>query len=136
MNTADYESANDVEYIFERDQVIILEFNILTSKDLTQSFLDGNPIDESNFWYNDVSRNGEVGEILRNVSLFGLANLDEETKGYLVKVSPIKIELPYTENAMVQGMLLSTKYRVPGAPDLLAIFDVSHNSFTVSAEKA
>ena len=52
MNTADYESANDVQYIFERDQVIILEFNILTSKELTQSFLDGNPIDESNFWYN------------------------------------------------------------------------------------
>ena len=55
MNTADYESANDVQYIFERDQVIILEFNILTSKELTQSFLDGNPIDESNFWYNGIA---------------------------------------------------------------------------------
>ena len=67
---------------------------------------------------------------------FGLANLDEETKGYLVKVSPIKTDLPYTENAMVQGRLLSTKYRVPGAPELLTISDVSHNSFTVSAEKS
>ena len=67
---------------------------------------------------------------------FGLANLDEETKGYLVKVSPIKTDLPYTENAMVQGRLLSTKYRVPGTPELLTISDVSHNSFTVSAEKS
>ena len=53
-----------------------------------------------------------------------------------MKVSPIKTDLPYTENAMVQGKLLSTKYRVPGTPDLLAIFDVSHNSFSVSAEKS
>ena len=68
MNTADYESANDVQYIFERDQVIILEFNILTSKELTQSFLDGNPVDESGFWYNDVMRNGEVGGVLRSLT--------------------------------------------------------------------
>ena len=69
---------------------------------------------------------------------FGLANLDEESKGYLVKVSPIKTdrERPYTENAIKNGKLLSTKYRVPGAPDLINIYDVSHNSFTVSVEKS
>ena len=63
MNTADYESANDVQYIFERDQVIILEFNILTSKELTQSFLDGNPIDESNFWYNGNDFSLELAKV-------------------------------------------------------------------------
>ena len=64
MNTADYESANDVQYIFKRDQVIILEFNILTSKELTQSFLDGNPINETNFWYNGNDFSFELTKVL------------------------------------------------------------------------
>ena len=36
---ADYEMANDVEFIFKRDKVVVLDFHILTLKELTERFI-------------------------------------------------------------------------------------------------
>ena len=46
IGLADYENANDVEYIFERDMVIVLDVNILTPASLTQGFLDGGVVNQ------------------------------------------------------------------------------------------
>ena len=39
MVVADYEMANDVEFIFKRDKVIVFDIHILTLKDLTEKFI-------------------------------------------------------------------------------------------------
>ena len=135
IDIADYESANDVEYIFTRDQVVILEFNILTPKDLTQSFLDGNRTDESGFWYNSVSINGVVGGLLRGLKDFGLENVDQEEKGYLVKVSPMKVNKPYVMSAMLQGTILSDQYEVPRSPATPTPYDITHENFVFTIRK-
>ena len=36
---ADYEMANDVEFIFKRDKVVVLDIHILTLKELTEKFI-------------------------------------------------------------------------------------------------
>ena len=131
---ADYESANDVEYIFKRDQVVVLEFNILTPKDLTISFLSGHPINESGFWYNDVSINGHVGELLRGLSEFGLENVDQENKGYLVKVNLMN-DNPYIMSALIDGNVRSDLFEVPKTPAIPIPYAITHESFAFSVKK-
>jgi len=134
IDIADYESANDVEYIFKRNKVVVLEFNILSPKTVTQSFLDGNRIDESGFWYNNVTINGEVGEILRSLKEFALDNIDQDEKGYLVKVSPIK-EQPYVMSALIKGYVLSNEYRVPKSPKSPVPYAITHDNFKFNVPK-
>jgi len=134
IDIADYESANDVEYIFKRNKVVVLEFNILSPNSVTQSFLDGNRIDESGFWYNDVTINGEVGEILRSLKEFALDNIDQDEKGYLVKVSPIK-EQPYVMSALIKGYVLSNEYRVPKAPKSVVPYAITKDNFKFNVPK-
>merc|ERR1719495_2158801 len=131
---ADYESANDVEYIFKRDQVVVLEFNILTPKDLTISFLNGHPINESSFWYNDVSINGHVGELLRGLSEFGLENVDQENKGYLIKVNLMN-DNPYIMSALIDGNVRSELFEVPKTPAIPIPYAITHESFAFSVKK-
>jgi hypothetical protein len=50
LAVADYASANDVQYIFKRDYVVVLDFHILSTTEHTQSFLDGETVNEDNFW--------------------------------------------------------------------------------------
>ena len=137
IDIADYESANDVEYIFTRDNVVVLEFNILSSKDLTQSFLDGNRIDESEFWYNSVDINGHVGGLLRSLKEFGIENIDQEEKGYLVKVSPLKQNESeaYEQSALIKGYVLSNRYEVPRSPKIPIPYDITHASFAFTIPK-
>jgi len=137
IDIADYESANDVEYIFTRDNVVVLEFNILSSRTLTQSFLDGNRIDESEFWYNSVDINGHVGGLLRSLKDFGLENIDQEEKGYLVKVSPLKQNesTPYEMSALIKGYVLSNKYEVPRSPIIPVPYDITHENFAFTVPK-
>jgi len=137
IDIADYESANDVEYIFTRDNVVVLEFNILSSKDLTQSFLDGHRIDESEFWYNSVDINGHVGGLLRSLKEFGIENIDQEEKGYLVKVSPLKqnASQAYEQSALIKGYVLSNRYEVPRSPKIPIPYDVTHEKFAFTVPK-
>merc|ERR1712002_714477 len=65
IGLADYENANDVEYIFERDMVVVLDVNILTPASLTEDFLNGTVANEDGFWFNDVSNTGSLGHKLK-----------------------------------------------------------------------
>jgi len=135
---ADYESANDVEYIFTRDLVVILDFHLLSLKNLTQSFLDGNRINESEFWYNRVDINGHVGGLLRSLKDFGLENIDQDEKGYLVKVSPLKMNdttIPYKMSALIKGYVLSDQYEVPRSPITPTPYDITHENFAFTIRK-
>ena len=134
---ADYEMANDVEFIFKKKMVIVLDFHILTPKSLTQGFLDGAPVDESNFWFNNNSAIGGIGEPLRRFSDFALANVNREDRGYLVKLSlvdsePKKISVM---SALVNGQLISDEFAVPPELSTPEVFGISHNRFKFNVPK-
>jgi len=136
---ADYEMGNDVEYIFKKEMVVVLEFYILTPKSLTQGFLDANPVDESNLWFNNIAGAlGPVGKLLRGFSNFALANANQENKGYLVKLSLVNQTNPdkiYEMSALVKGQLISQNFSVPPELNTPTPFGISHDQFRLTVPK-
>jgi len=141
IGLADYENANDVEYIFERDMVIVLDVNILTPASLTQGFLDGGVVNEDGFWFNDVMNTGALGYKLRHYHEFALDNVDQEDRGYLLKISPYSETTQYTMTAYYKGQLVngsdgSVQFDVPTPPTNVPVPSlIRHNSFTFNIDK-
>ena len=131
---ADYESANDVEFIFGHDYVMIMEFNILNGDEISNDFLAGNPIDESEFWYNQVDINGYFGAALRNFHDFALENVNVNDCGYIVKLLPFKEEKMIT-HAYINGKLLSDNFEIPITPRNIVPLDVSTNMFKLQVPR-
>merc|ERR1712130_884990 len=80
MELADYERANDVEYIFQRSKVVVVDLNILTPRSWIEDFLDPNRtlINDREYWFNDFSAIGKVKQKLRGLLDFGHSNLDQD----------------------------------------------------------
>ena len=110
---ADYESANYIEYIFKKEKVLVLEFNVLTPASLTEHYLDNNEDSEDNFWFHNNNLTAIIGETLRNFKEFAGQNLDEEDRGYLMKLSEYKDEAVGTTTAYRNGAILSEHFEVP-----------------------
>ena len=87
MELADYEKANDVQYIFQRSKVVIMDLNLLTPRSIIDDYLNNNEVDEGGFWFGDSSIQTEVGSRIRSLKEFGMANMDQDDRGYLLKVS-------------------------------------------------
>ena len=136
---ADYEMGNDVEFIFKKDMVVVLEFFILTPKSLTQGFLDANPVDESNLWFNDIQGAiSVISPVLRGFSDFALANVNQEKKGYLLKLSlvnQIDPDIIFEMSALVKGHLISQNFLVPPELKTPTPFGISHEQFKLTVPK-
>jgi len=136
IGLADYENANDVEYIFERDMVIVLEVNILTPTSLTESFLNGTAVNEDDFWFNKYGVTGVLGGRLRRYHDFALDNVDQEDRGYLLKISPYDDATEYTMTAFFKGQLISDQYDVPVSPEFAPVTtQISHDGFKFMIDK-
>ena len=141
IGLADYENANDVEYIFERDMVVVLDVNILTPASLTEEFLNGTIANEDGFWFNNVSNTGSLGHKLKIYHEFALDNLDQDDRGYLLKISPYSETQQYSMTAYLKGQLVagsdgSHSFDVPTAPSNTPLAShISHNGFTFNIKK-
>ena len=87
MELADYEKANDVQYIFQRSKVVVMDLNLLTPRSIIDAYLNNSEVDEEGFWFGNSSMQAEVGSQIRSLKEFGRANIDQDDKGYLLKVS-------------------------------------------------
>ena len=89
MELADYERANDVEYIFQRSKVVVVDLNILTPRSLIEDFLDPNStlINERTFWFDNNTAIAGVKHAVGGLLDFGHSNLDQDDRGYLLKVT-------------------------------------------------
>ena len=89
MELADYERANDVEYIFQRSKVVVVDLNILTPRSLVDDFLNPNRtlINETVYWFDNIPTMAAVGEKIRGLLDFGHSNIDQDDRGYLLKVT-------------------------------------------------
>jgi hypothetical protein len=105
-----------------------MEFNILNNKDISNNFLNGTPVDESYFWYNQVGDNGFFGAALRNFHDFALENVNNGDRGYIVRLSPYKEEKMML-NTYIKGELFSDEFEIPLTPRKIVPFDISTNTF-------
>ena len=88
MELADYERANDVEYIFQRSKVVVVDLNILTPRSWIDDFLHPNSsVNERQFWFDNNTAMAHVGKQVRDRLDFGHSNIDREDRGYLLKVT-------------------------------------------------
>ena len=89
MELADYERANDVEYIFQRSKVVVVDLNILTPRSLIEDFIHPNSslINERHYWFDDNTAMTRVGQKVKGLLRFGHSNLDQDDRGYLLKVT-------------------------------------------------
>ena len=93
----DYEAANDIKYVFERDMVTIVDFSIISPISVTLKFLDtGELVDDSTYWYNDQDQMKDISKILNSFKDFALANVDLTDRGYLFKMSEYTPDSIYT----------------------------------------
>merc|ERR1719331_1150105 len=118
MELADYERANDVEYIFQRSKVVVVDLNILTPRSLIEDFLDPNStlINERTFWFDNNTAIGGVKHAVGGLLDFGHSNLDQDDRGYLLKVTGYNSLTPSVTTALLDGALVSNQFEFPEKP--------------------
>ena len=131
----DFGSSNDAKTLFQREKVVLLELNVLSDTNVTSSFLDGNTIDEDNFWYNIQRVSGQVGSTLRTFLDFAEANVDMDDRGYLIKLNLVSDEDPTCMTAFLKGSPMSDPFEVPITSDDIKPFGITVNGFKLSLTK-
>ena len=133
---ADYENAIDVEFIFERKRVIVFEINVITGTNVTEHFLEGNPDNEDNLWFNDKEDFFTIAALISQLKDFALANIDTDDKGYLLKINPYNETTTHRTVAFINGRTISEQFAVPRSPQTRpTLISASHNSFRFSLDK-
>jgi len=132
---ADFEKATDVAYIFGMDHLVLLELNILSDTNNTLSFINGNPNNEDDFWYNKPDVNGHVGNLLRSLKATSEVMADQPDYGFMVKLAPFKEE-PFVMNSLLAGFVESNEFINPPQPPAPTVLEVSPTGFSFKVIKA
>ena len=132
----DFRTANDAGILFSRDRVVLLELNVLSPTNVSNNFLDGNPMDEDKFWYNNQTVSGEVGSTLRTFLEFAEANVDLVDKGYLIKLNLVSEEAPTVMTAFIKGRALPEPFEVPITTNAINPYDITVNGFKFTLPRA
>jgi len=131
----DYEAANDIKYVFEKEMVTIMDFSIISPIEVTEHFIetgDESMLDDSSYWYNNQDLMGEIANLLESFNTFFLANADLDDRGYLYKMSVFSPDSRYTVGAMVRGEEIADNSFLP--PNIPAnrplAYNIGHDSFS------
>merc|ERR1711971_815874 len=132
----DYSNVEEAQAMFLRDKVVLLELGVLSDVNVTKSFLEGEPIDENNFWYNKQNTSGAVGSTVRNFFDFADANVDSEDKGYVIKLEIVSEEDPTKFTAYNMGVPIPEPFEIPLVTDDIMPFNITVNGFKFTVLKA
>merc|ERR1711971_246992 len=136
MELADYERANDVEYIFQRSKVVVVDLNILTPRSLIEDFIHPNSTDgDRNYWFDDNTAMARVGQKVKGLLRFGHSNLDQDDRGYLLKVTGYNESNPFVTTALLNGALVSNQFEFPDEPSMPEISSGTHDQFSFNLAK-
>jgi hypothetical protein len=133
---ADFESATDVSFIFGKDQLVFLELNILSDTTNTENFLNKNPTNESEFWYNKPDVNGHVGNLLQSLRAFSEVNSDNDNYGFMVKLNLFNNTQPIVLSSLLAGYITSNEFINPPAPPTSSVLEISPKGFTFNVLKS
>ena len=136
----DYKTANDVGTFIRKKFVILLELKILSPLKLTEDFLEGNEQIEDGFWFNNLTINGQIGSLVRNLSKFAWENDASQDCGYLVNLLEITDGSPdinvLAMNHGAQESNSSNPFEIPTAPEQPSIYHVGHKSIKLTVTRA
>jgi len=125
---ADFEEANDVQNVFGKESMVMLELNILSNAENTKKFLNGEEIQED-YWYNDQVMNGKIGSLMRSLRNFANANSEFNEKSFMVKLNEYNNDEPFVLNAVLKGFMMSTAFVNPPAPSISTLLDRTSDGF-------
>lgn len=134
FDIADYKRANGVRLLINYRKVIILSVNILLSPQVTQNFLAGKKINESNFWY---EHNPSVGLLGRQKSLFksfAMANKNSKDYAFFIQITK-RDPNAFSVSAQYDGVSDPKPFVTPDIPVKPIPVSHSHNSFAIKVER-
>ena len=134
IKVVDFESANDVENLLSKRYVVVFEVNVLQPKTVTDSFINGSEVNETNFWFNTDEDIGAVGQQVRLFRKFAEENGNAAESAYLVKITNTKQD-PVHIYAQKDGVTITSNFVIPSHPPKLAASTRSYNSITFLVAK-
>ena len=132
----DYSNVEEAQVMFLRDKVVLLELGVLSDENVTKSFLDGEPVDENDFWYNKQNTSGAVGSTVRNFFDFADTNVGSQDKGYVIKLNLVSKDDPTRLTAYDLGTPVPEPFEIPLVADDLKPFNITVNGFKITVPKA
>ena len=130
----DFESANDVENLLSRIYVVVFEVNVLQPETVTNSFINGLEVNETNFSFNTNEDIGAVGQQVRLFRKFTEENENLAGAAYLVKITKAKQD-PVHIYAQKDGVTITSNFVIPSRPPKLAASSRSYDSITLVVTK-
>ena len=127
IKVVDFESANDVENLLSKRYVVILEVNVLQPKTVTDSFISGVEVNETNFWFNTNEETGALGQKVKLFRNFAEENRNLAESAYLVKITKAKQD-PVNIYALKDGVTITSNFVIPSHPQKLVASSRSYDS--------
>ena len=134
IKVVDFESANDVENLLSKIYVVVFEVNVLQPETVTDSFINGLEVNETNFWFNTNEDIGAVGQQVRLFRKFAEENENLAEAAYLVKITKAKQD-PVHIYAQKDGVTITSNFVIPSRPPKLAASSRSYDSITFVVTK-
>ena len=134
IKVVDFESANDVENLLSKIYVVVFEVNVLQPKTVTDSFVNGLEVNETNFWFNTDEDIGAVGQQVRLFRKFAEENENVAESAYLVKITKAKQD-PVRIYAQKDGVIITSNFVIPSRPKKLVASSRSYDSITFVVTK-
>ena len=134
IKVVDFESANDVQNLLSKTYVVVFEVNVLQPKTVTDSFINGLEVNETNFWFNTDEDIGAVGQQVRLFRKFAEENGNANDSAYLVKITNAKQD-PVHIYAQKDGVTITSNFVIPSRPPKPGASTRSYDSITFLVAK-
>ena len=134
IKVVDFESAIDVQSLLSKTYVVVFEVNVLQPKTVTDSFIKGLEVNETNLWFNSDEDIGALGQQVRLFRKFAEENRNFPESAYLVKITKVK-KNPVHIYAQQYGITITTNFVIPSHPPKLAASSRSYDSITFLVTK-
>ena len=108
--------------------------NVLQPETVTDSFINGLEVNETNFWFNTNEDIGAVGQQVRLFRKFAEENENLAEAAYLVKITKAKQD-PVHIYAQKDGVTVTSNFVIPSRPPKLAASSRSYDSITFVVTK-
>ena len=134
FRVADFKQPTRAQIMMNYHYAVVLDVNILQSKEITQKFLINEKINSS-FWYNDDAKARELGKQKTLFKNFLEANQNSDKYGFLISINLRDEDRPIIVQAKRDGIADPQEFIIPDAPGKPDVTYVSYDHVKMSVEK-
>jgi len=120
----EYKSANDINGIFKKPNIIIFEINIIDPK-ATKRYLQRKTSQEDNAWFNDRRHTLIISKLITTFQNFAKSNQDGKDHGYIIGINKLS-----NNSVRIYELLTGKDFQIPDTPKKLIAKDVDFDSVT------